>query len=194
MTREKENLPPNAIFVTIETPKKPPRQKIFQEDQMKPLKKKLDVIKYLDDINKEKMKSLDAWIRNRSKKEHLLLYKLEYKEDCLPEVTAYCILVGDDLRVKLFYYNTYQLLCPSGLQREEIRSSFSIWFKIFLSHMKNRSEKQQEILTEDLNTTNAEVILLAQLAMLCYGPVHFCKHTSSCLKSCYCLPFPTWNN
>ena len=36
VTREKENLPPNAIFETIETPKKPPRQKIFQEDQMKP--------------------------------------------------------------------------------------------------------------------------------------------------------------
>ena len=53
MTREKENLSPNAIFETIETPKKPPRQKIFQEDQMKPLKK-LDEIKYLDDINKEK--------------------------------------------------------------------------------------------------------------------------------------------
>ena len=27
------------FFETIETPKKPPRQKIFQEDQMKPLKK-----------------------------------------------------------------------------------------------------------------------------------------------------------
>ena len=40
VTREKENLPPNAIFETIETPKKPPRQKIFQEDQMKQLKKK----------------------------------------------------------------------------------------------------------------------------------------------------------
>ena len=47
------------FFETIESPKKPPRQKIFQEDQMKPFKK-LDVIKYLDDINKEKMKSLDA--------------------------------------------------------------------------------------------------------------------------------------
>ena len=46
------------FFETIETPKKPPRQKIFQEDQMKPFKK-LDVIKY-DDINEEKMKSLDA--------------------------------------------------------------------------------------------------------------------------------------
>ena len=59
VTGEKKNLPPNAIFETIEIPKKPPRQKISQEDQMKPLKK-LDVIKYLEDINKEKMKSLDA--------------------------------------------------------------------------------------------------------------------------------------
>ena len=59
VTREKENLPPNAIYKTIETPKMPPRQKIFQEDQMKPLKR-FDVIKYSDDINKEKMKSLDA--------------------------------------------------------------------------------------------------------------------------------------
>ena len=59
VTREKENLPPNAFFETIQTPKKPPRQKIFQEDQMK-LLKKFDVIKYLDDINQEKMKSLDA--------------------------------------------------------------------------------------------------------------------------------------
>ena len=49
----------NAIFETIETPKKPQRQKIFQEDHMKPLKK-LDVIKYLDEINEEKMKSLDV--------------------------------------------------------------------------------------------------------------------------------------
>ena len=32
VTREKENLPPNAIFETIETSKKPPGQKIFQED------------------------------------------------------------------------------------------------------------------------------------------------------------------
>ena len=39
VTRENENLPPNAIFETIETLKKPPRQKIFQEDQMKPFKK-----------------------------------------------------------------------------------------------------------------------------------------------------------
>ena len=39
MTREKENLPPNAIFETMKTPKKPQGQKIFQEDQMKPLKK-----------------------------------------------------------------------------------------------------------------------------------------------------------
>ena len=59
VTREKENLLPNGIFETNETPKKPPRQKIFQEDQMKPLKN-LHVIKYFDDINKEKMKSLDA--------------------------------------------------------------------------------------------------------------------------------------
>ena len=59
MTRETENLPPNAIFETIETPKKAPGQKIFQEDQMKPLNKS-DAIKYLDGINKEKMKSLDA--------------------------------------------------------------------------------------------------------------------------------------
>ena len=59
VTREKECLPPNAIFETIETPKKSPRQKIFQEDQMKPLKK-LYVNKCLDDINKEKMKNLDA--------------------------------------------------------------------------------------------------------------------------------------
>ena len=59
VTREKENLPPNAIFEIIEALKKPPRQMIFQEDQMKPLRK-LDAIKYLDDINREKMKSLDA--------------------------------------------------------------------------------------------------------------------------------------
>ena len=50
VTQEKENLTPNSIFETIETPKKPPRQKTFEENQMKPLKK-LDVIKYLDDIN-----------------------------------------------------------------------------------------------------------------------------------------------
>ena len=50
--------------------------------------------------------------------------------------------------------------------------------------MKNRSEKHQEIFTElnNLNTTNAEVILLSQLAMLCYGSVHLCKHTSSVIK------------
>ena len=59
MTREKETLPPKAIFETIRTPRKPPGQKIFQENQMKPLKRS-DVIKYLHDINKEKMKSLDA--------------------------------------------------------------------------------------------------------------------------------------
>ena len=33
VTRETKNLPPNAIFETIETPKKPPGQKIFQEDK-----------------------------------------------------------------------------------------------------------------------------------------------------------------
>ena len=59
VTREPENLHPNVIFQTIKTPGKPPGQKIFQEDQMKTLIKS-DVIKCLDDINKEKMKSLDA--------------------------------------------------------------------------------------------------------------------------------------
>ena len=49
----------------------------FPTPYMHIFKKILDVIKYLDDINKEKMKSLDACIQNRSKKEHLLLYKLE---------------------------------------------------------------------------------------------------------------------
>ena len=77
MTREKENLPPNAIYETIETPKMPPRQKIFQEDQMKPLKR-FDVIKYSDDINKEKNEEFRCMnSKSIEKKEHLLLYKLE---------------------------------------------------------------------------------------------------------------------
>ena len=64
--------------------------------------------------------------------------------------------------------------------------------------MKNRSEKHQEILTElnNLNITNAEVILLAQLAMLCYGSVHLCKHTSSvhlCIFS-HCGLLCNWGN
>ena len=58
VTREKENLPPNAIFETIKTPRKPPRKKDFSR-RTDETSKKSDVIKYLDDINKEKMKNLD---------------------------------------------------------------------------------------------------------------------------------------
>ena len=39
VTREKENLPPNAIFETIETPKKPPGQKIFSRRPDETIKK-----------------------------------------------------------------------------------------------------------------------------------------------------------
>ena len=38
VTQEKDNLPPNAIFEIIETPRKTPGQNIFQ-DQLKILKK-----------------------------------------------------------------------------------------------------------------------------------------------------------
>ena len=39
VTRETENLPPNAIFEPIKTQRNPPGQKIFQEDQMKTFQK-----------------------------------------------------------------------------------------------------------------------------------------------------------
>ena len=63
---------------------------------MKPFKK-LDVIKYFDDINKEKNEEFGC-MNSKS--------------------------------IENYFINAYQLLCSSGLQREEIRSSFSIWLKI----------------------------------------------------------------
>ena len=118
----------NAIFETIETPKKPPGQKIFQEDQMKPLNKS-DVIKYLDDINKEKMKSLDAWFRNRSKKSIFCFTSWSKMRTAFQRLLSPYLLAITC--VWNYFINAYQLLCPSGLQREEIRSSIvSAWFKI----------------------------------------------------------------
>ena len=57
--------------------------------------------------------------------------------------------------------NAYQLLCPSALEREEISSSLvSAWFKISY-----RTWEIDHKNTKRWNTTNAEVILLSQLAI-----------------------------
>ena len=51
------NAPPTAILETITCPRKPPRQRIFQEDQLKKFKNS-DNIKSVEDITEAKLEKL----------------------------------------------------------------------------------------------------------------------------------------
>lgn len=141
------NLPSAAIMETIKTPRKPPKIRIFQEDQLGDFKKK-DAITCLDDIDAKGPNSCEKGIKFERQHKCLLIYKMECNErNQVPQV-SYCIHVDETLHVKLFCYNAPMAL-PTWFRkgRNSTLTNCSM-LQNLLNHMKLRSEQKNSILSE----------------------------------------------
>ena len=135
-----------AVLGTIKTPRKPQRQRIFQEDELASFRKK-DSINGLEDISEEKIKSLGENFILEKKEEHSLVYQIERLPQDVPIVT-HCIRVDKNLHVKICYKGVPMPLPPWFWKgRNSVLNSFST-FTNLIAHMRNKSEEHQGILAE----------------------------------------------
>ena len=72
------NLPPSAIFKTLKTPREPPTQRVFSEDQFEKFRK-IDSISNLDDVITKKVPGIliKTMYSNAMMNECIMIYKLE---------------------------------------------------------------------------------------------------------------------
>lgn len=148
-SQEIVNLPPTATLETIRTPRKPPKFRPFQEDELENFKK-VDKITCLEDINEKKVNDLGQEFVMKRNDDNLAIYKLETNEVRIPEVT-HCIRVDKDLHVKLFY-KSVPLPLPLWFRqgRNTHLTSYSM-LENFITYMKQEAEDHQGILTELTN-------------------------------------------
>ena len=137
------NLPAAAIMETIKSARKPPKERIFQEDQLEKFRKK-DSIACLNDLASKGPKSCNDGFIFDHLEEVLVMYKLERDGSTnVPQVT-YAIHVDVNLRVKLFYKNS-PIALPVWFRqgRKTILSSCSM-IQPLINHMKQITENQSK--------------------------------------------------
>lgn len=139
--------PPKAILETISAPRKPPKMRVFQEDELSRFKK-LDAISKFEDITEEKLKKVRKDLQVSMHDNHILCYILDCTAD-IPVVT-FCIKIYKNLSVELHYKNA--LMHQPGWFRDGKQgngrlTSFSM-IENFLTYMKNKSEEQSDIQDE----------------------------------------------
>ena len=128
------------------TPRKPPKVRIFQPDELQKFKD-MDTIKRKEDIDVAFVKSLGEGFTSVNKDCHLIIYKLETTNLNVPQVT-HCIDVSDDLRVKLFHKNIPVPLPKWFSQgRNTFLTSKSMIIN-FISYLNEISIEQHAILDE----------------------------------------------
>ena len=74
--QESSSSPPKAILETISVPRKPPKIRVFQEDELSKFKK-LDAISKFEDITEEKLKKVRKDLQVSMHDNHILCYVLD---------------------------------------------------------------------------------------------------------------------
>ena len=146
-SRKFVNLPPAAILESIKSQRKPPRKRIFQEDQMANFKKK-DVILCFEDIISKGPMNCEKGLNFERKDNCLLIYKMEYDGDNNVPQVDYCIRVDETLHVKLFHRNIPMSL-PNWFRqgRNTVLTGCSM-LQNLINHMKQSVGEKNSILSE----------------------------------------------
>ena len=104
------NLPSSAVFDTLETPRKPPKVRVFHKDEY-PKIKATDEITALEQITEKIVKQFGEDFKTQSLPDCAIIYWLEMDSEFTPKVT-YCIKVHQSLCLKLFYKGVPVPLSP----------------------------------------------------------------------------------
>ena len=136
--QKSSSLPPTSVVETIKCPRNPPKERIFQEDELGKFKKR-DTIKDLNDITERKLNELGSELSITRNSDHIVIYRLE-TDSAIPVVT-FCIRIESNLRVSLFYKNNPvplpEWFCKG---RNTYLTSFSMLGN-FVSYIKNKTEE-----------------------------------------------------
>lgn len=135
-----------AVLGTIKNPRKPPKVRIFQDDQLTEFKKQ-DSIRNLDDITEKRVKSLGDGFILEKKEDYVLIYQVERLSRDIPIVT-HCIRVNGKLNIEIRYKGIPMPL-PSWYWtgRNAVLTSFSIITNL-INYMKNKADDHQGIFAE----------------------------------------------
>lgn len=149
-------LPRSQLYINIseaeresansKTPRKPPKDRKFQVDELKQFKE-MDAIRSLDDINQECVSSLGEEFSLLKKEGYVVIYKLETSSSIVPEIT-YSIRVSEDMRVELFYKNAPIPLPTWFWKGRNTHLTSKAMIVNFVSYMKEKSEEHHSILEE----------------------------------------------
>ena len=136
------NLPSTAVLGILKTPRKPPKNRVFHEDEYTKFKATNEITAF-EHITENKVKQLEEvfWII-------AIIYCLGMDSE-FTQIT-YCIKVDQFLCLKLFYKGvSIHLLFRffDGIGRNLRLTSWSV-MPNFLSYMKERSEETKSVLCE----------------------------------------------
>lgn len=146
-TQKKVN-PPSAIVDSIIKPRKAPKFRPFQEDELEKFKK-MDRIEKLDDINECMVKYLGNGFILEKHDTFVIIYKLERNPSMVPEVT-HCIKIDEELRVKLFYKSIPVPLPIWFRKGRNTKLTSKGMLQNFISYMNQEAESHMGVL-EELN-------------------------------------------
>ena len=131
------NLPPAAVFETLKTPRKPPKERIFREDEMRKFKKK-DEINSIDDITEGKVqKELGRDFKISRLGSHVSVYFFDNNVEAVPQVT-YCVKIEETLTVKLFHKGIPIPLPVWFTVGKKARLTSWSMLENFIAHMKQK--------------------------------------------------------
>ena len=92
---------PSCMPTTPSTSRKPPTQRVYQEDEMPKFKKNF-LIGTFADINESLLELLPNDYKFAQHDDHVVLYKLVHNDLSIPQVTE-AIRIDSSLHVRLFY-------------------------------------------------------------------------------------------
>ena len=128
------------------TSRKPPTQRIFQEDEMDQYRKAFHVTSF-EDVDESLLNFLDSGYRFAKHGDHAVLYKFVLNELSIPQITE-CIRIDSSLHVKLFYKNSPVPLPPWFRKGTNCTFKSKDMLTNFSSYIRETSEKWGDVLDE----------------------------------------------
>lgn len=137
-----------SLLPNITKPRKPPTERVFQEDQLKNFRE-LDHIDNFSQVNDSLLSTLEQGFAFVNKEDYVLYYKFEVDERTVPEVT-YCIRVDSDLRVQLFFKGLPVPLPHWFRKSRNTKLSSVSMLQNFVSYIKSETEESPSAIYEEI--------------------------------------------
>ena len=138
--------PPAAVLQSIKSGRKPPKERLFREDELSKFMA-TDKINSIHDITVEKLKEVGQNFKITRQQDHTSIYCLKNNPDAIPQIT-YCIKIEQSLCVKLFPKGTSMPL-PIWFRkgRNTHLTSWSMMPNLFV-YIKEKAEEDKSLLDE----------------------------------------------